>query len=85
MTIPTVPVPGLEEAIQQRQAQKEEAATPAQSDAEKTFKRVLAGVVAIATIGAITLPQHTIGYHVCQAVVGIGAALGITSTGNQKR
>lgn len=73
-----VPVPGLEEAIQKRIETKQPAW-------EKNLKRTVA--VVVATCGALvtTLPEHTLGFKVCVVVVGIGAALGITSTGNQKR
>ena len=75
-----VPIQGLEEAIQQRTAQQEAAAQPTW---EKNLKRVLATIVV--TCGAITtvVPEHTLGYRVCFAVVAVGAALGITSKGNQ--
>ena len=57
---------------------------PVQPAWEKNLKRGVAAVVA--TCGALitVLPEHTVGYKVCFAVVGIGAALGITSTGNAK-
>ena len=56
----------------------------AQTPTEVLVKRVLAGVVG--TCGALIpfLPEHTIGYKVCFVVVGIGAALGITSQGVRK-
>jgi hypothetical protein len=56
---------------------------PAQPDLEKTVKRVLAGVVAFATVGATQFPPHTIAFQVCVGIVGLGAALGITSKGVQ--
>ena len=76
-----VPIQGLEEAIQQRKAQQE-AVQPAW---EKNVKRGLAVVVATCGVLVTTLPEHTVVYKACVAVVGIGAALGITSTGNGKR
>lgn len=72
-------VPGLEEAIQKRQ---QESAQPAW---EKNLKRGVAAVVATCGILITTLPEHTVGYRVCFAVVAVGAALGITSTGNAKK
>lgn len=75
-----VPIQGLEEAIQQRKVQQEAAAQPAW---EKNLKRGLAAVVATCGVLVTTLPEHTVVYKVCVAVVGIGAALGITSKGNQ--
>lgn len=76
-----VPIQGLEEAIQQRKAQQE--AVVAQPAWEKNLKRGLAAVVATCGVLVTTLPEHTVVYKVCVAVVGIGAALGITSKGNQ--
>lgn len=75
-----VPITGLEEAIQQRKAQQEQAAQPAW---EKNLKRGVAAVVATCGVLVTTLPEHTVVYKACVAVVGIGAALGITSKGNQ--
>lgn len=75
-----VPIQGLEEAIQQRKARQEQAAQPTW---EKNLKRGLAAVVATCGVLVTTLPEHTVVYKVCVAVVGIGAALGITSKGNQ--
>lgn len=77
-----VPISGLKEAIQQRTAQQEAAAQPAW---EKNLKRGLAVVVATCGVLVTTLPEHTVIYKVCVAVVGIGAALGITSSGNTKQ
>jgi hypothetical protein len=78
MTIPIAPIPGLEEAIQKRN----ESLQPAW---EKNLKRGVAAVVATCGVLITTLPEHTIGYRVCFAVVAVGAALGITSTGNAKK
>lgn len=44
-------------------------------------KRIMAGLVAFASVGVITFPEHTIAYKACFGLVGLGAALGITSTG----
>lgn len=78
MTIPIAPIPGLEEAIQKRN----EAQQPAW---EKNLKRGVSGIVATCGALVLVLPEHTMGYRVCFAVVAVGAALGITSTGNAKR
>lgn len=51
---------------------------------EKNLKRGVAAVVATCGVLITTLPEHTLGYRVCFAVVAVGAALGITSTGNAK-
>lgn len=75
-----VPIQGLEEAIQQRKAQHEQAAQPTW---EKNLKRGLAVVVAACGAVITVVPEHTLGYRVCFAVVALGAALGITSKGNQ--
>lgn len=70
-------VPGLEEAIQKRN----EAQQPTW---EKNLKRgVSVAVLACVGVQAFTHP-HTIAFQFCAAVIGIGAALGITSTGNAK-
>lgn len=58
---------------------------PAQPLWEMQLKRGIATVVATCGILITNLPEHTLGYRVCFAVVAVGAALGITSTGNQKR
>lgn len=77
----TAPIPGLEEAIQKSQQARD--GTQSQPDLEKTIKRVMAGVVAFATVGATQFPPHTIAFQVCVGIVGLGAALGITSKGVQ--
>lgn len=63
--------------------QRDEA--PAQSDWGATMKRVLAGVVIVAGAGAAVFPPHTAAYQVCAIIVGVGAGLGITSTGNPRK
>jgi hypothetical protein len=55
--------------------------TAAQPSAEVIIKRVLAGLVAFAGAGVATFPEHTIAYRACVVLVGLGAALGITSRG----
>lgn len=58
---------------------------PPQDTAEVILKRVLAGVVVVAGSLVTVLPEHTIGYRVCFAIVSLGAALGITSRGVQPK
>lgn len=83
MTIPSVPIPGLEEAIQKR-TEAVEQPKPAQADWGMTLKRILAGVVVAAGAGAAIFPPHTVAHQVCVAILGLGG-LGITSTGNAKK
>jgi hypothetical protein len=56
-----------------------------QPSSEIILKRVLAGGVAVAGALLTVLPEHTIAYRVCFALVGLGAALGITSRGVQPK
>lgn len=79
-------VPGLDEAIQKHLAEREAASTlPAEQPTwERNLKRALA--VLVASAGAL-LPflsptSDAAAFKVATLVVGLGAALGITSRGN---
>ncbi len=47
-------------------------------------KGIAAAVVAAATPMLTVFPPDSVGYKVCLAIVGVGAALGIVSQGRQK-
>lgn len=88
MTTPSVPVPGLEEAIQKskptRDALRPRATQP-------WWNRHLKQALAVVVIGCgAALPMlsptaDAVAFKTCSWVMAVGAGLGITSTGNQKK
>lgn len=80
----SVPVTGLEEAIQKTLEQRDAGTAPAQPAWERNLKRGLALVVALctATVPFLSATTDAVAFKVCGVVIGFGAALGITSRGN---
>jgi hypothetical protein len=76
-SIPVVPVPGLDDAIEKRKR-------PAQPNWNRFIKQALAAVVfgCTATLPLLSPTEDRVGVILCTWILGAGAAAGITSSGN---